>query len=113
MIDYGYVAPSGASTLQAVSNHAYTSIFEQPGEVDLTAHVDFTSLAQVAAEGGLHIAPVIGQGEFLKNMGIDIRADSLRKHATLPQIAEIDAALDRLTDEAQMGSLFKVMEVKG
>jgi SAM-dependent MidA family methyltransferase len=113
IVDYGYVAPSGAATVQAVSNHAYADIFERPGEVDLTAHVDFTALAQIARDAGLAVSPVIGQGEFLKNLGIDIRADSLKKHATLPQAAAIDVGLRRLTDEAQMGTLFKVMEVRG
>ncbi|MGB9152190.1 MAG: SAM-dependent methyltransferase [Alphaproteobacteria bacterium] len=113
IIDYGYTAPSGAATVQAVSNHAHADIFERPGEVDLTAHVDFTALAKEARDSGLAVSPVIGQGEFLKNMGIEIRADSLKKQATLPQAAALDAGLRRLIDDAQMGKLFKVMEVKG
>lgn len=113
IVDYGYTAPSGSATVQAVSNHDYADIFERPGEIDLTAHVDFTALAQVARDAGLQVSPVIGQGEFLKNMGIDIRADALKKNATLPQAAEIDAALRRLTGEDQMGSLFKAMEIRG
>ncbi len=55
---------------------------------------------------------MIGQGQFLKNLGIDIRADALKKHATLSQVAEIDCALHRLTDDEQMGQLFKVMEIR-
>jgi len=112
MIDYGYVASSGTATVQAVSNHDYASIFERPGEVDLTAHVDFTALAQLAQEMGANVSPLIGQGEFLKNLGIKIRADGLKKQATLPQAAEIDAALHRLVDLDQMGQLFKVMEIR-
>ena len=47
---------------------------------------------------------------FLKNFGIEIRADALRKAA--PECAaEIDAALNRLTASDQMGELFKVVEV--
>ena len=113
IVDYGYIAPSGAATVQAVSNHRPTDIFDRPGEVDLTAHVDFTALAKTAEDAGLDVSPVIGQGEFLKNIGIEIRADSLKKQATMIQAAAIDAALRRLTDEAQMGTLFKVMEVRG
>jgi len=113
IIDYGYTAPSGSATVQAVSNHNYADIFERPGEVDLTAHVDFTTLAQIARDTGLEVSPVIGQGEFLKNIGIEIRADALKKHATPQQAADIHSALHRLTDEAQMGTLFKAMEVRG
>ena len=113
VVDYGYVALSGAATMQAVSKHQHADIFDRPGEVDLTAHVDFTSLAAAAGETGVSVSPVIGQGEFLRNLGIDIRADALKKRATLPQAAAIDAALKRLTEPDQMGILFKVMEIRG
>jgi NADH dehydrogenase [ubiquinone] 1 alpha subcomplex assembly factor 7 len=113
VVDYGYVAASGNASVQAVSHHKHADIFERPGEVDLTAHVDFTALATAARETGVEVGHVIGQGEFLRNLGIDIRADALKKHATLPQAAAIDAALRRLTDESQMGLLFKVMEIRG
>ena len=113
VIDYGYVAWSGAATVQAVSKHKHADIFERPGEVDLTAHVDFTTLAAAAREAGVEVSPVMGQGEFLKNLGIDIRADALKARATLPQAAAIDAALRRLTDADQMGFLFKVIEIRG
>jgi len=113
MIDYGYTAPSGTATVQAASNHTYADIFERPGEVDLTAHVDFTTLAEIAREAGLEVSPVLGQGEFLKNLGIKIRADMLKNRATIPQAAAIDAELHRLIDADQMGILFKVMEIKG
>lgn len=112
VIDYGYTAFSGAPSVQAVSKHVVADVFERPGEIDLTAHVDFNALAQAAKHEGLTVSPVTGQGEFLRNWGIDIRADSLKKHAAKTQIAEIDAGLRRLTDESQMGALFKVMEIK-
>ena len=113
VIDYGYVAPSGNASVQAVAHHKHVDIFERPGEIDLTAHVDFTALSAAAREAGVEVSPVIGQGEFLSGSGIDIRADALKARATLPQAAAIDAALRRLTDNDQMGLLFKVMEIKG
>lgn len=112
VIDYGYAAPSGSATLQAVSRHKTASLFENPGEVDLTAHVDFTALAAIARHAGLKTSPLLGQGEFLKNWGIEIRADSLKKHATPQQAASLDAGLRRLTDESQMGNLFRVLEIR-
>jgi NADH dehydrogenase [ubiquinone] 1 alpha subcomplex assembly factor 7 len=112
IVDYGYAAPSGAATLQAVSSHAYTDIFERPGEIDLTAHVDFSALIDAASEARASVSSVIGQGEFLKNMGIEIRADQLKKRATFPQAATINADLHRLIDDEQMGALFKVVEIR-
>ncbi|MDR3425149.1 MAG: SAM-dependent methyltransferase [Alphaproteobacteria bacterium] len=111
IIDYGYTAPPHAPTVQAVSNHAFANIFDRPGEVDLTAHVDFAALRDISLNAGLRASPIIGQGEFLKNLGIDLRAETLKRHATPAQSAEIATALCRLTDDAQMGSLFKVMEI--
>jgi NADH dehydrogenase [ubiquinone] 1 alpha subcomplex assembly factor 7 len=113
VVDYGYVAMPGNATLQAVANHKHADLFDRPGEVDLTAHVDFTILAEAARVAGLRVSNVIGQGEFLKNLGIEIRADMLKKRGTLPQAAAIDTALARLTDADQMGALFKVMEIRG
>ncbi len=113
LIDYGYVASSGAATLQAVSRHAYADIFERPGEVDLTAHVDFSALAEAARAVGGQVSSVIGQGEFLQNLGIEIRADNLKRQSSVVQAADIDAALHRLIDPTQMGEMFKVVEMKG
>ncbi|MFA4995112.1 MAG: SAM-dependent methyltransferase [Bdellovibrionales bacterium] len=112
LIDYGYMIPSGSSTVQAVSRHAATDVFERPGEVDLTVHIDFAALSRAASEGGARVSQVVGQGEFLKNCGIEIRANSLKTHATDKQAIEIDSALGRLIDDEQMGSLFKVIEIK-
>lgn len=112
IIDYGYTAGSGTSTLQAVSKHAPVSIFERPGEVDLTSHVDFGMLADTARAAGAQVSAVEGQGEFLRDCGIEIRAAALKTHATEKQAEDIDFALRRLMGESEMGTLFKVLEIK-
>ncbi|MDD3028975.1 MAG: SAM-dependent methyltransferase [Alphaproteobacteria bacterium] len=111
IIDYGYTARPGFATVQAVSHHASADIFERPGEVDLTAHVDFTALADAARAGGANVSEAVGQGAFLRNCGIEIRAEALKKNATDEQRTAIDSALKRLIDDDQMGRLFKVMEI--
>jgi NADH dehydrogenase [ubiquinone] 1 alpha subcomplex assembly factor 7 len=111
VIDYGYVAASGCATLQAVSAHRRAEVLERPGEIDLTAHADFTALAEAAKSVKAAVAGPMGQGEFLKNLGIEIRGDQLKARATPEQNAAINAALWRLTDPAQMGDLFKAMAV--
>src|SRR5690606_35482746 len=46
VIDYGYWGPAFGDTLQALKGHAYADPLAQPGEADLTVHVDFHRLAQ-------------------------------------------------------------------
>ena len=106
-IDYGYVGPQAGETLQAVSQHAYADPLESPGEVDLSAHVDFGALMSTAFETGLIAHPVTSQGTFLRALGIAERAHVLR--SANPQAAsEIDGSLNRLIGDDEMGKLFKV-----
>ncbi|WP_226896270.1 class I SAM-dependent methyltransferase [Polymorphobacter sp. PAMC 29334] len=109
-IDYGHSGPVTGDTLQAVRGHAPADPFADPGEADLTAHVDFTALA--AAAGTAASGPT-GQGDFLRAIGIDARAETLRRRATAVQREAIDAAVARLTGETAMGRLFKVMALTG
>lgn len=111
IIDYGYAQPSGQDTLQAVSGHASANPLDRPGEVDLTAHVDFAALRVAAEKVGTKASDVIGQGDFLRAMGIELRAAQLKRRADAGQAAEIDAALKRLADADQMGQLFKAMAI--
>jgi NADH dehydrogenase [ubiquinone] 1 alpha subcomplex assembly factor 7 len=107
-IDYGHDAPRTGSTLQAVRAHQKLDAFAQPGEADLTAHVDFAMLANVALSRGCRWLGTANQGAWLRALGIEARALSLAQHA--PQkSAGIEAARDRLIGENEMGVLFKVM----
>ena len=107
IVDYGYDRGAGAS-LQAVRGHRGAGILEQPGETDLSAHVDFAALA--AAAKAPTFGP-IGQGDFLRRLGILQRAENLKARANESQRAAIDAALARLIDPDQMGTLFRVLAV--
>ncbi len=107
-IDYGYDAPRDGSTLQAVRDHRKTDPFATPGDADLTAHVDFATMATIAKSRGVRHLGTVPQGRWLRELGIETRADNLSQFA--PQHAEaIHAAKDRLIGEGQMGVLFKVM----
>lgn len=107
-IDYGYVAPEGADTLQALSHHTKVDPLAAPGEADLTAHVDFARLAHLAHEAGLDIAGPLRQAQFLRGLGIDVRAQTLS--AANPAHGErIARELKRLTHEDEMGALFKAL----
>jgi NADH dehydrogenase [ubiquinone] 1 alpha subcomplex assembly factor 7 len=113
LIDYGYWGPAFGDTLQAVQKHAYVDALNEPGEADLTTHVDFHRLAQVASAQGLRVHGLGTQSDFLTALGIEARASSLKQRATPAQAAAIDAALARLTERGEkgMGELFKVLAV--
>ena len=108
VIDYGYDQPGTGSTLQAVKNHLPVSPFDSPGLSDLTAHVNFHELSNIARTRLLNVHGPVEQGQWLKAIGIDQRANALA--AAVPKKAEsLNAARRRLCDVEEMGRLFKVM----
>ncbi|SFV29715.1 SAM-dependent methyltransferase, MidA family [Devosia crocina] len=106
-IDYGYARTQTGDTLQAVRDHRYADVLEAPGEVDLSAHVDFGALAAVTQEIGLAVQPLATQGEFLIRLGIAERVKAL-SGANPASAEDIRIAHDRLVGKSQMGELFKV-----
>lgn len=107
-IDYGYAGPAAGDTLQAMKAHQFTDPFADPGEVDLTAHVDFTTLAAAAHDVGVSVSALATQGEWLQRLGIDARLRSLSVAAP-NRAEELKGQRDRLVEAIAMGSLFKVM----
>jgi NADH dehydrogenase [ubiquinone] 1 alpha subcomplex assembly factor 7 len=110
VIDYGYTLPGLGSTLQALKAHRSVDPFENPGEHDLTAHVNFLELANLARMRNLRVSGPVEQGGWLLSLGIDARAESLSVAAP-DRAEEIKSMRDRLVEPAQMGSLFKVLAV--
>lgn len=108
LIDYGAAEPRAGSTLQAIARHRKVDPFTLPGEADLTAHVDFAALADVASSHGARWLGTVPQGAWLRALGIEARAEALAGSA--PQHREtVMRARDRLIGDGQMGLLFKVM----
>ncbi len=109
MIDYGYGAVTGfGETLQAVGGHEFADVLADPGEDDLSAHVDFAAMAQAGKRGGANVVGPVTQGAFLATIGITERAEQLIKSHP----AEADAliqATERLIGAQQMGTLFKAI----
>ena len=73
LVDYGHLEPRTGSTLQAVRGHQKVDVFVAPGEMDLTAHVDFATLDLVARRAGI-ASSLTTQGAWLTAMGIGLRA---------------------------------------
>jgi SAM-dependent MidA family methyltransferase len=107
-VDYGYAGPAAGDTLQAVKAHRFVDAFADPGEVDLTAHVDFTALAVAAQNAGVSASPLTTQGDWLRRLGIDARLQSLT-NAAPARAEELKGQRDRLVEPRAMGDLFKVM----
>jgi NADH dehydrogenase [ubiquinone] 1 alpha subcomplex assembly factor 7 len=108
VVDYGGWHLTGDS-FQAVRRHAYADPLDAPGEADLTAHVDFETLARAAAPAAT--TPMTTQGAFLERLGITSRAQVLARNLQGERLAAHVAAHRRLTHPDEMGTLFKVMGV--
>ncbi len=113
-IDYGddvELDQRVGETLQALHKHQPVSPLSLPGLCDVTAHVAFQALQQVATENGCD-SILTTQREFLTRLGIRLRAEKLLVHATLDQARTLKSGLERLIAPDQMGDLFKVLEVQ-
>ncbi len=112
VIDYGHDKLQTGSTFQAVRDHQKVNPFAAPGDADLTALVDFATMARIAQSRDARHIGTVTQGDWLRALGIEMRAQSLAQQA--PQYAEeISAAMNRLIASDQMGQLFKVMGLSG
>jgi len=109
IIDYGYLGDAHHDTLQALKAHMFHPVLSDPGEADITAHVDFTSLMEIARDAGTQVAPLVTQGEFLHRMGAQLRLEMLLRQASPEQREPMVSALQRLISPQAMGDLFKVM----
>ena len=110
-IDYGSLQSGFGDTLQAMRRHAFVDPLEEPGEADLTVHVDFARMAQAARRAGAATHGPARQADFLLALGLAERAQALSAKARPDQVQAIGAAFDRLTErgETGMGDLFKVL----
>lgn len=111
IIDYGHAEPGFGDTLQAVRAHAFADPLARPGEADLTAHVDFAAVGAAAARFGARVHGPLMQRDFLRHLGIEARAATLKASTSADQAAAIDAAVMRLVGSGprDMGALFKAM----
>ena len=111
LIDYGHTEPGMGDTLQAVKDHAYADPLKNPGQQDLTAHVDFASVVRTVVDAGARPWGPITQGDLLERLGISARATSLLLGATKEQAVELASARQRLTAPGGMGRLFKAIAI--
>ncbi|MBR1213811.1 class I SAM-dependent methyltransferase [Bradyrhizobium sp. JYMT SZCCT0180] len=113
IIDYGHLRSDAGDTFQAIARHSFADPLKNPGQADVTAHVDFQALVRAAEDMGARAHGPVTQGEFLKRLGIETRALTLMGKTTPEVSADISNALKRLTDSGRggMGSMFKVLAI--
>lgn len=111
LIDYGHTESGFGDTFQAIRNHQHADPLHDPGEYDLTSHVDFASLRRTAATiEGIQTA-IMTQGEFLLALGLLERAGALGSGKDEATQDTIRRQVERLAAPEQMGQLFKVMAI--
>ena len=112
IVDYGPARSAPGDSLQAVRGHRYVDVLAEPGEADLTAHVDFQAIAEAAESAGARAHGPVPQGVFLERIGIAARAGRLMDATgDGDRAGQITGACRRLTDPAQMGALFKALAI--
>ena len=114
-IDYGfgrrelYHPQRSAGTLMCHYRHrAHADPFFLPGLQDITAHVDFTAVAEAGIDAGLRLAGYTTQAHFLVNAGI---TRLLERNSPAVPVSYLPsaAAVQKLLSPAEMGELFKVI----
>ncbi len=111
LIDYGYNKKIENFTLQAIYNHKKTNIFENIGQQDISSHVNFNELIEIAKQNKLKINEFISQRDFLIKYGIlERKKKLLNKNLDLNKNL-LDEEVDRLINVDRMGNLFKCLVV--
>ena len=114
-IDYGFPAAeyyhpqrSRGTLMCHYRHHAHDDPFVLVGLQDITAHVDFTAIAQAGHNAGLDVLGYTNQAQFLVNCGItELLAQSANADARA--YAAHAAQAQKLLSPAEMGELFKVV----
>jgi len=91
-----------------IQHRAHDDVFLAPGLQDITAHVDFTAIADAALASGLEVLGYTSQARFLLNSGMP-ELLSLLDQRDHKRLAQTHGAVQKLLSEAEMGELFKVM----
>lgn len=112
-IDYGSTRSGFGDTLQALKRHAFVDALAEPGDADLTVHVDFARMAQAGLAAGAAAHGPVTQREFLLALGLQQRFEALLRRAAPTQAETLAAGVERLIEPGStaMGELFKVLAV--
>jgi NADH dehydrogenase [ubiquinone] 1 alpha subcomplex assembly factor 7 len=112
-VDYGPARSGFGDTLQAMKRHEFVDVLAEPGDADLTVHVDFARMAQAGLAAGAAAHGIATQRDFLLALGLQQRFEALSDRATPAQAETLASGVQRLieTGPTAMGELFKVLAV--
>ncbi|MCU7837256.1 MAG: SAM-dependent methyltransferase [gamma proteobacterium symbiont of Taylorina sp.] len=115
LIDYGYTAKeyyhpqrSMGTLMCHYQHHRHDDPFYLPGMQDITAHVNFSSIAQAAHHAGLKVFGYTTQAHFLMAGGLVELTKDLDPEDIIP-FTETARQIKMLTLPEEMGELFKVL----
>ncbi|MFA7269891.1 MAG: SAM-dependent methyltransferase [Sterolibacterium sp.] len=115
LIDYGfpqaeYYHPdrSHGTLMCHYRHHAHADPLWWPGLNDITAHVDFTAIAEAGFDTGLEVLGYTGQAQFLFNCGITGILDRLTDKTGQDYLREA-GNVGKLISPNEMGEKFKVI----
>ena len=115
LIDYGYTDAEyyhperTTGTLQCYHRHqANTELYQRIGQQDITAHINFSSLAHAALDQGLNLAGYTTQAHFLFNNGLEALLTTALDQAMEPDL-NVLAAVKQLTLPTTMGERFQAI----
>lgn len=113
LIDYGfprheyYHPDRQQGTLMChYQHHSHPEPLLHPGEQDITAHVDFTHVAEAGQQAGFHVAGYTNQASFLLANGL---LSLVNTHENEVEQLRAKQAIKQLTQPSEMGELFKVI----
>ncbi|MDQ2185517.1 SAM-dependent methyltransferase [Alcaligenaceae bacterium A4P071] len=117
LIDYGfpqseYYHPqrAGGTLMAHLRHHAHADVLLHPGVQDITAHVDFTAMAQAAIDHDLDVIGYTSQSRFLMNAGLPAVLQAYDP-TDVAAYARVMGPVQKLVSEAEMGELFKVLAI--
>jgi SAM-dependent MidA family methyltransferase len=116
LLDYGYtreqqLAGRHLDTLITYRRHrAGVSVYDAPGDQDITAHVNFTALSSVASSNGLEPVALVTQSQFLLGIGEESHfADAFDGYRLPQERAKVALQLRHLISPEGMGEVFQVL----
>lgn len=115
LVDYGfprheyYHEQRNQGTLMCHYRHrTHPDAFVYPGLQDITAHVDFTAMADAALEANMKVIGYTNQVSFLMGASL-LELAELESGADVQQQMEVASQIKKLTLPHEMGELFKVI----
>ncbi|OJJ46605.1 hypothetical protein ASPZODRAFT_96917 [Penicilliopsis zonata CBS 506.65] len=116
IMDYGTLSTIPINSLRGIREHKNVPPLSAPGQVDVSADVDFTALAEAAIEAseGVEVHGPVEQGDFLQAMGIAERMQQLLKGVEEEDKRKsLESGWKRLVEKGGggMGRIYKVLAI--